>query len=635
MKTCPSCKKTYEDEANFCPEEACATDEGPRRLDAVGVKGPRFAPVERIGGGRTGEVWRAEDQETGEQVALKLLPAAVANNPVTMGRLDRELKQLMRVNNAHVVRVIETGKLDDGRFFIASEFVAGAESLQSALRRGAVPLEQAKATLAQIGEGLLEAQKAGLVHRDLSPKNVLIDPSGVAKVINFAVPVQVDEKLSGVAEYASPEQAQGRPVDQRSNTYSLACVLYHLITGEPPFSGPDPKAVFELHNSALPLAPSQRRPDATVGPDVDRVLLKALDKNSSKRPLTLRLFLNEVDALTAAVAAAPATSGRGEVGFAKTMLFAGGQAEVQQMVQKAIAQRQAAAGGPTQAPVAAAPAPVAAAPIPVAAAPVAVASAPASAPRTGTTAPPVAADGSSAVAARLTPPPVTPNPLDAPMAPVMAAAAAPAPAAASASASAAGGKGAAFRETLWFKKGDVEQMVAEAKAKAAAIGAAERGEEEVVPNEDIRPIEDRYVDDGSVTTDDRKKFSLRTGGTATALPTVGKSLPGEKMSEEELVGELAPGRKVGVIVGVALAVVVAIVAVMMLMGGKKEEAATPAAAAPAVVAPPAAAPPPPKAEPQAAPTAVVAEPAALPQAASAKKKKSKPPAKKKASVKKK
>lgn len=633
MKTCPSCKKTYEDEANFCPEEACATDEGPRRLEVVGAKGPRFAPLERIGGGRTGEVWRAEDQETGAQVALKLLPAAVTNNPVTMGRLDRELKQLMRVNNAHVVRVIETGKLDDGRFFVASEFVEGAESLQSALRRGAVSLEQAKATLAQIGEGLLEAQKAGLVHRDLSPKNVLIDPSGVAKIINFAVPVQVDEKLSGVAEYASPEQAQGRPVDQRSNTYSLACVLYHLITGEPPFSGPDPKAVFELHNSALPLAPSQRRPDAALGPDVDRVLLKALDKNSSKRPLTLRLFLNEVDALSAAVAAAPATaSGRGEVGFAKTMLFAGGQAEVQQMVQKAIAQRQAAAGGPTQAPAAAAPMPA-----PMAAAPVAVASTPVSAPRTGTTAPPMAADGSSAVAARLTPPPVTPNPLDAPMAPVMAAAAAPATAAAAAkpSAPAAGGKGAAFRETLWFKKGDVEQMVAEAKAKAAAIGAADK-EEAAVPNEDIRPIEDRYVDDGSVTTDDRKKFSLRTGGTATALPTVGRSLPGEKMSEEDIVGELAPGRKLGVIVGVAVAVVVAIVAVMLLMGGKKDEAAAPAAAAPAVVAPPAAAPPPaPKPEPEAAPTAVAAEPAALPSAAAtAKKKKSKPPAKKKASAKK-
>jgi hypothetical protein len=146
------------------------------------------------------------------------------------------------------------------------------------------------------------------------------------------------------------------------------------------------------------------------------------------------------------------------------------------------------------------------------------------------------------------------------MAPVMAAA--PAAVAKAAAAGGGSGKGAAFRETLWFKKGDVEQMVAEAKAKAAAIGAAP-DKEEVVPNEDIRPIEDRYVDDGSVTTDDRKKFSLPTGGTATAIPTVGKSLPGEKMSEEDIVGELAPGRKMGVIVGVALAVVVAIVAVLM------------------------------------------------------------------------
>ena len=606
MKTCPNCKKTYDDEANFCPEEACATDEGPRRLQVVAAKGPRFVPVQRLGGTRTGEVWLAEDRETGAQVALKFLLASVTTNPVTMGRLDRELKQLLRVNNPHVVRVIETGKLEDGRFFVASQLVEQAESLQTSLRRGPASLEQAKAVIAQIGEGLLEAQKAGLVHRDLSPKNVLIDAAGVAKVINFAVPVQVDERLSGVAEYASPEQAQGRPVDQRSNTYSLACIFYHLITGEPPFSGPDPRAVFELHNSSFPLAPSQRRPDAGLGPEVDRVLLKALDKNSSKRPLTLRLFLNEIDALTAVAAAAPAAaSGRGEVGFAKTMLFAGGQAEVQQMVQKAIAQRQAAAGAggfPEAAPVA----PAAAQPAAIQVARPAPAAAPVSAARGGyNTPPPAAADGSPMGAARLTPPPVTPHPLEAPGAPFKSA---PAPTGASGGGNS--GKGAAFRETLWFKTGDVEQMVAEAKAKAAAIGVAPDKEVVAVANEDIRPIEDRYVDDGSVTTDDRKRFSLRTGGTATSIPTVGRALPGDKMSEEDIVGELAPGRKVGVMIGVVVAVVVAIVAVLMFMGGGKKEAAPAPAAAAGVMAPPASAVPPAPPPSTAAPVAAVADPAA-------------------------
>lgn len=593
MKTCPNCKKTYEDEANFCPEEACATDEGPRRLEVAAAAGPRFQPLTQVGGGRTGEVWRAVDSHTGAEVALKTLPVALTSNPITAGRLDREFKQLMRVEHPHVAKVLDAGKSGEGRYFVATELVTGAESLASVLKRGAMPLAQAKQLLAQIGEGLLEAQKAGMVHRDLAPKNILLDPSGQVKIINFAVAVPFDDRLSGVPEYASPEQAQGRPVDQRSNTYSLACVFYHMLTGEPPFAAADPKAVFDLHVSSYPLGPSQRRPDATLSPDVDRVLLKALDKNASKRPLTLRLFLSEVEALTpAAPAAAPGKPDAGAVGFAKTMLFAGGQSEVQEMVQKAIAQRQAAAAAAAGGAPAPASAPVA---TPVPAAPVVLTH-----PSTGSAAP-RAADGSPMAAARLTPPPVTPNPLEAPQAPVAAA-----PAASSATAPGSGSaKGAAFRETLWFKKGDVEQMVAEAKAKAAAAGAAEDKVE--VPSDDIRPIEDRYVDDGSVTTDDRKKFSLRTGGTATALPTVGRSIPGEKMSEEDIVGELAPGRKMGVFVGVAVAVVVAIVGILMLMGGGKDKAPPP----PAAAAPPPAAVP---ANPAAAapPAAAVAAPAPVP-----------------------
>src|SRR6185436_19158799 len=152
------------------------------------------------------------------------------------------------------------------------------------------------------------------------------------------------------------------PVDQRSNTYSLACIFYHLLTGEPPFQAANPQGLLELHVSSPPLPPSQRRPEANLSPDIDRVILKALDKNSSRRHLTLRLFLTEVEALNApGVAAAPAAqSGAREVGFAKTMLFAGGQAEVASLVAKAIAARTGGGhptpggGSPATAPAAAA-----------------------------------------------------------------------------------------------------------------------------------------------------------------------------------------------------------------------------------------------------------------------------------------
>jgi hypothetical protein len=133
--------------------------------------------------------------------------------------------------------------------------------------------------------------------------------------------------------------------------------------------------------------------------------------------------------------------------------------------------------------------------------------------------------------------------------------------------------GAAFRETLWFKKGDVEQMVADAKAKLQAAGTKRTDSAEL--GEDARPLEDRYVDDGSVTVEDRKKFSLRTGGTATALPSVAVSVPGQKMDERELVGEIGGGRRTLILV-IAAAVILAlvVVVVMMVQGKGKGSAAT-------------------------------------------------------------
>jgi hypothetical protein len=241
----------------------------------------------------------------------------------------------------------------------------------------------------------------------------------------------------------------------------------------------------------------------------------------------------------------------------------------------------------------------------------------------------VTANGSTAAEefsdrmARLTPPPMTPYPPPrAPVIQVTAGAGSPAPSPASATivstaatavsppetqdpaaSPAASGdkndknKGAAFRETLWFKKGDVEHMIAEARAKMAAQGAkAESDPETELTGEEAKPIEDRYVDDGSVTADDRKKFSLRTGGTATALPTVRPAaLPGESMSERDVIREVSGSRR-AIVVAVVGVVVAAIVAAVLWM--MRDRPSLPPAPAPTARAVPA--PPPPGAPPPAA-----------------------------------
>jgi serine/threonine-protein kinase len=627
MKICPNCKSKYPEDANFCPLETCATADGPQRLEPVPeAPEPRFKPIERIGGGSTGEVWRARDGQTGTEVALKLVNREVLGSPAAQSRAEREFKQLMRVSSPRVATIIDCGRLPDQRLFVAMELFPG-ESLASVLRSGPVDLENAKAMVGQVGQALLEAQKAGLVHRDVSPKNVLVGPSGDVKVINFPLAKPATDKVAGDPAYLSSEQAQGKPADQRSNTYSLAAILYHMLTGEPPFQAATPQAVLDMHVSSPLLPPSQRRPDAGISVEMDRLVLKAMDKSSSRRHLTLRLFLTELEGVKAAAPGAAASgAGKpgGDVGLAKTMLFAGNQADIARMVSEATAAKAAASAAPARSEPAAPArgASVAAKPSPKAPPP------PDDEPTISvmdtmavdSMAPAAPAQPAPAAPSK----PVAPAPAARPVSPPAAArAAAPAPKPAPAQqqqASAAqrpaapslgggvikpaeAGKapppkpGAAFRETLWFKKGDVDQMVADAKAKQAATGKP-AGEEEL-PTDDARPLEDRYVDDGSVTTEDRKKFSLRTGRTSTALPTAGAAIPGEQMDERELVQEIGRGRRTAILLVAAVVIVALFVVVAMMMKGKGSKAhstqTVPPAAAAAVTPPPAAIPPAPAA----------------------------------------
>ena len=346
MKTCPICKSKYPEDANFCPQETCASADGPQRLASVPEEPePRFKPIERIGGSSTGEVWRARDGQTGTEVALKLVNPAALGSAATQARAEREFKQLMRVSSPRVATIVDCGKLPDERLFVAMELFP-CESLASVLRSGPVDLETAKAMIGQVGQALLEAQKAGLVHRDVSPENVLVGPNGDVKVINFPLAAPVTDKVAGDPAYVSPEQAQGKPADQRSNTYSLAAIFYHLLTGEPPFQAPTPQAVLDMHVSSPLLPPSQRRPDAGISAEADRLILKAMDKSSSRRHLTLRLFLTELEGVKAAApgvsASAVAKPAGGDVGLAKTMLFAGNQADIARMVAEATAAKAAA-----------------------------------------------------------------------------------------------------------------------------------------------------------------------------------------------------------------------------------------------------------------------------------------------------
>jgi serine/threonine protein kinase len=202
MKLCPKCQKQFSDDANFCPVDAARL--APLETQAAGDSlTSRFELGATLGGGRTGSVHRATDKTTGKACVVKLVAPAVVALPGVAQRLERELKQLERVQSAGVAHVIASGKRGD-ETWVAMELLEGAQTLAEAIgARGPIPQDQAANLIEVIGEALIEAAQVGVVHRDLAPKNVLFAGQDV-KLINFSLPVPTSDKVPGVPEFVAP-----------------------------------------------------------------------------------------------------------------------------------------------------------------------------------------------------------------------------------------------------------------------------------------------------------------------------------------------------------------------------------------------------------------------------------------------
>ena len=296
MKVCPKCGTQYGDDANFCTADAgrlvaMAAPAATAAPAASGLLGGRFQLGQRVGGGATGAVHRATDTQApdpaGATVAIKLIAPAVMMPAAQGQRVERELKLLERVQAAEVARVLASGRQGD-QVWVATEWVEGGLPLSAQVEAGLVDGERAVELIAAIGVALLDAAKAGLVHRDLAPKNVLVAGDAI-KLINFAVPTPGD-KVRGVPGFVSPEAIEGKPIDQRSTTYSLGALAYFVLTGQAPHRG-EASAIHAAQLSGLLTPPSAQ---ARISPGFDAVLARAMERNPARRYLTLKQFLDDL-----------------------------------------------------------------------------------------------------------------------------------------------------------------------------------------------------------------------------------------------------------------------------------------------------------------------------------------------------
>ena len=296
---CPKCQTENSETQKFCGEcaaplqpskeiEVTETIEAAKNeLTRGSTLGERYEIIEELGKGGMGRVYRVEDTKLKQEVALKLIKPEISSDKKTIERFQNELKLARTIRHKNVCGMFDLGEAEGARF-ITMEYVSG-EDLKSFIRRAA-PLSTSRSVsiAKQVCEGLAEAHRIGVVHRDLKPSNIMIDKDGNARIMDFGIARSLKEKgitgagvMIGTPEYMSPEQVEGKEIDQRTDIYSLGVILYEMVTGRVPFEGDTALSIAVKHKTERPKDPKDLNPQ--ISEDISRIIMTCLEKEKEKR----------------------------------------------------------------------------------------------------------------------------------------------------------------------------------------------------------------------------------------------------------------------------------------------------------------------------------------------------------------
>jgi len=297
---CPKCHIDNPADSKFCSE--CGTQlgfskekiavtetiESPKEELTTGATfAGRYQIIEELGRGGMGRVYKALDTEVNEKVALKLIKPEIAADKKAIERFRNEMKLARKIRHKNVCQMYDLSK-EEGDYYITMEYVSG-DDLKGLIRRmGRFSTGQAITIAKQVCEGLSEAHKLGVVHRDLKPQNIMIDQNGNARIMDFGIARSIEGKsitgagvMIGTPDYMSPEQVDGKETDLRSDIYSLGIILYEMVTGQTPFEGDTPFTIGVKHKSETPKNPKKLNPQ--IPDDLGTVILRCLEKEKEQR----------------------------------------------------------------------------------------------------------------------------------------------------------------------------------------------------------------------------------------------------------------------------------------------------------------------------------------------------------------
>jgi serine/threonine protein kinase len=280
-----------------------------RRTDFLNeVIDGRYRIDELIGEGGMGRVYLAEHVEIGKRVAIKILHPVYGRMPDLVERFRREARAASKIGHPHIVDVTDSGTTDDGSVYFVMEYLEGVELASVIDREGALDVARALRVTTQICRALAAAHAVGIIHRDLKPENVFLTvregAADFVKVLDFGIAKSSEAEEArgkrlthpgmamGTPEYMSPEQAAGRPADERCDVYAVGAILYEMLTGAPPYDGDNFMEILTKKATVDPAPPTALRPE--IPPMVESLVTSSMARDPEKRPPSMEAFEYEV-----------------------------------------------------------------------------------------------------------------------------------------------------------------------------------------------------------------------------------------------------------------------------------------------------------------------------------------------------